>query len=494
MAKKEKPVEDLNPTGLVYYTDGGARWGPKGSNPGYAGYGIHGYSYNYGEIKKGIGLSGVITTETGYSTKSGDKAQVKPLHYVDGYGTLEGFQSNNAAEIQAATMALAHAKEYRLDHQDVKQINIITDSRGVVDAGNQWLSKWKSNNWIKSDGTPVKGQEWWKLLSSELDNHKSNGVQVNFVWVKGHSGEVGNEQADQLATLAVTKNKEGDRGHTIKETPLEKYWSETYQKHPLITQRAMYFVTDGATLKPGCYYLGNHGKDDDMIGTRIPDGYYSYVELAETEPIMEILIKRQMELTCPEIRIIVVNLVKLLSQNVASKVVQYGPQCFLKDNPRRYDLVFLDDERIAKEMDPPIQAWQAVEALNIVKTIFNSIQTSDPAYILYDITPRLYAQNEKNKTVLKPEFGTGYCEMKVDIEPPQGFDAKPIKLIFGVDLPARNSLKRMEDLEPSVKLVVWIEGAGIVRFATYVETKTGKGLFVSYYSNRVVLKPTAQAK
>ena len=493
MAKKEKAPEDYSASGLIYYTDGGARSGPTGPNPGYAGYGIHGYSYNYTEAKKGLGLPGIVATNQGYQAKTAlgkeDIKAVKPLQYFEGYGTIDGIQSNNVAEIQAATYALAHAAEYKIKHPDLKEINIITDSRGVVDTGNQWLERWVANGWTKSDGSPIKGRQWWELLNSQIQNHKSQGIQVNFTWVKGHSGDVGNEQADQMATLAVNKNRLAEPGSFVKEKEIDGFWTKTETKHPLITQRSLYFMSDMATHTPGEYYLGNHGKDDEMLGTRIPDGYYSFVKLKAPEPILEIVIKRQIEVTAPEVRIMVGKLNKILMPEVTNKVLEYGPHCFFRENKRRFDLTFLDDEEVTREIDPPIQAWNAIAALNEVKILYYEVVNQDARLSIYPITDLIYESDEKGKTALKKEFGTGYCEITYTPEAPEGFEPMRIKLIMGIDLPARNALKRIEADHPEIKLVVWKDAGQVLRHATFVSTDSGSGIFVSWYSNKTVLKP-----
>jgi len=92
-AKKEKPAA-LQPEGLVVYTDAGTK-----PNPGFGGWGIHGYLYNNAPPKKGTGNPAVLLTAEGYVLKaqldgSWKPTEVTPLKYVDGVGTIPHCSNN----------------------------------------------------------------------------------------------------------------------------------------------------------------------------------------------------------------------------------------------------------------------------------------------------------------------------------------------------------------------------------------------------------------
>ena len=84
------------------------------------------------------------------------------------------------------------------DSNDGGDNYIFTDSQYVVNGVTKWLSGWKKKNWTGSSGE-IKN----KILWQEIDNLLS-GQNVIFEWVKGHSGDYGNEKADELANLGVT--------------------------------------------------------------------------------------------------------------------------------------------------------------------------------------------------------------------------------------------------------------------------------------------------
>tara|TARA_B100000745_G_C20124473_1_gene385113 strand:- start:505 stop:978 length:474 start_codon:yes stop_codon:yes gene_type:complete len=77
-------------------------------------------------------------------------------------------------------------------------VTIYSDSRYVVDTMNKgWASKWQSNNWKRNKQEIAKNSDLWKRLLDLCTKHN-----VQFIWVKGHSGHPENERCDQLAVLA----------------------------------------------------------------------------------------------------------------------------------------------------------------------------------------------------------------------------------------------------------------------------------------------------
>lgn len=78
-------------------------------------------------------------------------------------------------------------------------IDIFTDSQYVCNAFKEkWISKWISNGWKNSSNKPVKNRDLWEELISLSKNHT-----ITWNWIKGHSGHLENERADQLAGMAA---------------------------------------------------------------------------------------------------------------------------------------------------------------------------------------------------------------------------------------------------------------------------------------------------
>ncbi len=138
---------------VIIYTDGGCR-----GNPGVGGWGV---LLRYGNARK----------------------------------KLSGFEkntTNNRMELMAAIKALEALKSGKI------QVDLYTDSKYVMSGINDWIVNWKQKNWKTASKKPVKNADLWK----ELDclNQKN---QVTWHWVKGHSGDEGNDMADLLANLAM---------------------------------------------------------------------------------------------------------------------------------------------------------------------------------------------------------------------------------------------------------------------------------------------------
>jgi len=77
-------------------------------------------------------------------------------------------------------------------------ICLTTDSQYVRQGITQWITGWKRNGWRTSNKQPVKNQDLWQRLDALAEKH-----DVSWFWVKGHSGHLENERADQLANDAI---------------------------------------------------------------------------------------------------------------------------------------------------------------------------------------------------------------------------------------------------------------------------------------------------
>jgi ribonuclease HI len=78
-------------------------------------------------------------------------------------------------------------------------VTLHTDSRYVLDGITSWITAWKRNGWRTSAKQPVKNADLWQALDAATARH-----HVEWLWVKGPSGELGNGRADALATAAAT--------------------------------------------------------------------------------------------------------------------------------------------------------------------------------------------------------------------------------------------------------------------------------------------------
>ena len=101
--------------------------------------------------------------------------------------------TNNRMELTAAIEALKALSE-------PCRVSLTTDSTYVKDGITQWLTNWKRNGWRTAAKKPVKNQDLWQALDREAARH-----EVDWRWVKGHSGHPENERADRLANLGMSE-------------------------------------------------------------------------------------------------------------------------------------------------------------------------------------------------------------------------------------------------------------------------------------------------
>ena len=121
------------------------------------------------------------------------------IEYSDEKVKLYGYEkdtTNNRMEIIAAIEALRFIKVQ-------SDIIIYTDSKYLMNGINTWIHGWKKNNWKTSSNKDVKNIDLWKIIDELNSNHS-----IEWVWVKGHSGNPGNEIADELANFAITSKGE----------------------------------------------------------------------------------------------------------------------------------------------------------------------------------------------------------------------------------------------------------------------------------------------
>lgn len=99
----------------------------------------------------------------------------------------EEHTTNNRMELMAAIMALEALKR-------ACRASVTTDSRYVMQGIEEWLPRWRAKGWRTTSGKPVKNQDLWQRLSEAVGRH-----EVQWYWVRGHTGHVENERVDTAA-------------------------------------------------------------------------------------------------------------------------------------------------------------------------------------------------------------------------------------------------------------------------------------------------------
>ncbi|KPP83213.1 MAG: ribonuclease HI [Oceanicaulis sp. HLUCCA04] len=107
----------------------------------------------------------------------------------------EGDTTNNRMELTAAIEALNALKR-------PSNVRLVTDSVYVRDGVMKWIHGWKKNGWKTAAKKPVKNADLWQALDEATRRHT-----IEWVWVKGHNGDPGNERADALARAGIAALK-----------------------------------------------------------------------------------------------------------------------------------------------------------------------------------------------------------------------------------------------------------------------------------------------
>ena len=110
----------------------------------------------------------------------------------------EKLTTNNRMELTAAIKSLEYYDSQEGKQLSSKEIKIYTDSIYLKEGITSWVNNWERNNWKTSDKKNVKNVDLWKKLQ---DLVKSK--QIEWCWVKGHSGDPMNDLADKLAKEAT---------------------------------------------------------------------------------------------------------------------------------------------------------------------------------------------------------------------------------------------------------------------------------------------------
>ncbi len=103
----------------------------------------------------------------------------------------EPITTNNRMEVMAAIEGLAALKRST-------RVRLTTDSEYLRQGVTSWMKRWKSNGWKTASRQPVKNKDLWQRLDAIVANH-----EIEWHWVRGHSGHVENERVDTAANAAI---------------------------------------------------------------------------------------------------------------------------------------------------------------------------------------------------------------------------------------------------------------------------------------------------
>lgn len=527
-------------TGMVLYTDGGCR-----PNPGHAGIGVHGYTYTMSKNPKGIGHTTHVATTLGYENKfnlkkdnqnlagvSADKLalsqdeidaliskseivrkefvftefealsqeakgdyilgnldegfRVEVMSFFDLLGCESGMENtNNSAEIFAAIEGFRAAI-----NAGVKVLVLRVDSELIINAINGWIEGWIRNNWVTKTLKPVSNRKLWEDLHSVRNLYLETGGRYVCRWVKGHREDIGNISADSLATAGVfMSRRDNTTARKINISKASGYWATDVNAcHPMLNHRYCYFMADIAFANTREYYVGNQGKEVDLIAKKTADSGYAVVRVDEGVEFIDMIVNNQIKLDHELQSMCLLDLENLYGApyrylNIYREDFLYQP---LK---HRRDIRSADDHLIARELHPAIIATRAIDSMIKFSMILSEFLNGTNGNITKtDVTSLMYERGQKGETKLLSEIGVGHTHFNTKVNVLGLAEPFPLTLTCGIDVPDRNTLKRIEDLNPVVSVITWGRDPYNFQYATVIQATGCSGIWAGPQTNMRVLE------
>lgn len=511
------PIEETNSEiGIVLYTDGSVR----PTNPGYGGWGVHGYTYKNIKIDKPISVKSVevegeedslvnkkdscIITNKGYlgSTKidsSNTIYPVKPIIFIDGLGSHPNKITNNYAELTALYKALIYVKD-----KNFKHITIFSDSQYVVFGMNQRVSTYAKNGWVDRDGVPIINGDIWKNIYNLYNEILQTNCQISFHWVEAHVGVYGNELADSSAVTGMNYSTYEEHTEVFKETNYKDYYEK--DRHPFLSFERIFFNSVEKYNSPG-YYFQSKSNDsiDFVIGKRLPKAVYSIIKLNNPEKVIESVKERQYDISNKLNMIVMIMLDKVYNKNIYRYLNNHGKYCLIKDK-KSFGLNFTGKESITMEVNPTGLSIRAIENFNYLEDLLDKFlnlhhnednkKSSSEQLNWFNITDNFFSKEVKLKKkeevlvyTLKKEIDEVTDCLKISIKEDHNGKERNlnIPIILGLDILPRNNLKRLEEMEPNIYLITWRENEASLRYATIIKCSDSVGIWSNFFADRIIL-------
>lgn len=503
---KSNKIEDYDLTDLmgVFYTDGGSR---VLDSTNYGGWGVHGYLYIDKDTNSNSNCKKATPSHTGYVLGSLNKKQKKAyvVSYLDYYGTLLSESTNNKTELLGMLRCL-----FLIDKLNLKKSIIYADSKYVLETLEK-KEQLKQNGFKTATGKDLANQEMCRSLI-EMYDELLERREVTLMWVKGHSGDYGNDMADANATkgcyiasnaiknVVIKTDKSVNNDYNVDNDYFnigipEEYFGKEVEAPKMLSENSLFFTTNGIDIRDNnTYYQASFGKaisgkDKNerrkLRGKPFSDCCISVVNLFTPDPVVNNIIGIVAD-NFPSSGVIECNLTYQNRQAVYSELLNGGLNTVSVDLNKN-QVLLPNKEELASLTDPVRQSFRLINDFNNVKEFLDRFTVHDKYGIdtITDITHLLYDIKEvKSKTTYKVlDLTDGVTVVPVEITSGDVTKTTEISVTIGVDTPSRISLGRMKSIIPKVSLITWETDNRTLRFATLIETTEGIGVWMGIYSN-----------
>lgn len=490
----------------------------------YTGSGVHGYVWDSSLTYRGVGMTTHVTTPMGYFPKMeapevfSAVLKAKPdlsnlgaaefmrkyaMHRVtavcfyDSMKTIGASSTNNVAEMEAFIDALRQGLEYSRNKAKLSVLTIRADSKYALMTVVENMFNWAQNGFVLSSGEPVKNVPQVVQMIELFNEYEKEGIMIVREHVRAHTGEPGNETADYLSTAALFQSHNFPQGGFSKDmySDTDTYWkSASEHRHPMLSHRFTYFDNVGVRREIGTYYIGNQGREIELLGKRESDGAYGVVRMKQPVPLIEEIIEVQSSLPTPVETLVMLDVDAVYGQNYRM-LSRFGKLCLRRSNEHRNDLIAQDKTLLTREYTPALLAHRVYDNVFRLEGILDSYLSGGSDVVVTDITDTFFSTEEvkKKDTVTKVfkirddlPVGLPFIEVAARFtpeEPTEPAFTEVLRLSMGIDLPDRNALRALAELNPKVSVVTWRIGVGFHNYGVIIECDNAIGIWAGMCSN-----------
>ena len=441
----------------VFYCDGSSF-----GNPGPSGYGIYGYTYIESKRPKNIKHPTKKAWSYTPDGMSKDKHDT-PIEVVDIHEVIKSIGHYQGTNNEAELLAMINGLEKGLAIEGLSSMLVITDSNYVVTSFNTDVERWAENRWKKRDGRTISHAEKWQKVYQLKQQLVAKNIKVVVKWVKGHSDEYGNDQADLFACVASN----AARYHLQNNEPVQQEllldavssysdYKKSYHEKDLIMQfRDLYFSSIAMKDESFCFIASsedqnNIGKRDTASLLAINVGFIPAV----VNNLRQIFraVPRNYNATC------CIKLNKLENRDIL-RLMDYVPTHYMVSKIQKvtggrtsYELIKDSSSPFMFEMNHEFPFMvDASKLFNTLATIYEDVSTntlSNSECVMKDISDKFISENKivftnKHKSIdLTDVFQNEWF-----------FKQKPIVTI-GHDVPSYLTLKSLEENIDKVNVIM----------------------------------------
>lgn len=447
------------------------------------GWGVHGYFYGV-TSKLPKSYLNLVLTDDGYKHKSALQGlqTVTPTHMLDIYMSSDALQELDA---------LNHVLDYLIS-KEVVSIRIYMAAQYINRSINEFLPTWAKNNWKRADGLTIQKATTWKHIYESLETYKQLNIPVNIRYDVRTECPNGYDQALMIARMSK------DRPFTACISEANVYLKEVVERHPFMCFKRMYFSNSIKVDDTGFYFIAEPGDKDHTFGKRLADVAYAVVHFTTPLQEVEMVKRKQRSIYSNHIKTVMLRLDRVYDKAIYPYIDRHGGDCMMQDpDSRTVNLNFLDGRNVTEEIRPVRLTMRAMENFTYLEGMLTQFDTSgfrgNDDYIVKDITDMFYDEHVskgKNTLKLKGTYIVGFRDTEVKIQTTIEGKSVTIKvpLVLGSDMPHRNNLKHLEEMNPKILLVLHKESNSTYRYATIVSCDGAIGIWSNFHSDRVFLK------